>query len=111
MRLLGYLGALLLGALTALAAIAVHRSGLPWLTLAVVASIGAALVLRGTPWPRLASSYCLGWLVVFGIAIVGRPEGDYALASDLAGYTLTVVAFVLVLLGVASLPGRRRPRP
>ncbi len=111
MRVLAPLGTLVLGAVTALASIAVHRSGLLWLVLAVVVSIGVGLVLRGTAWPRLASTYCLGWLVLFGIAIVGRPEGDYALASDAAGYTLTVVAFVLVLLGVTALPGRRPPRP
>lgn len=111
MRLLGHLGALVLGALTALAAIAVHRSGPLWLGVAVMASFGAALLLRSTSRPRLAASYCLGWLVVFGIAVVGRPEGDYALASDLAGYSLTVLAFVLVVLGVTALPGRRPPRP
>jgi hypothetical protein len=110
-RVLAHLGALVLGALTALASIAVHRSGPFWLVLAVLASLGAVLVLRFTAWPRLASSYSLGWLVVFGLAVIGRPEGDYAIASDLAGYTLTVLAFGLVLLAVSALQGRRTPRP
>jgi hypothetical protein len=100
----------LLGVLVSLAALAVHRSGLGWLLLAAVTSLAAGWMLRATARPRLASSYCLGWLVVFGIAVLGRREGDYVLASDAAGYTLMGVAFALVVLAVSALPGRQARR-
>lgn len=95
--------AALVGAATAVAAIAVHRSGPAWLALAVTASLGAAWGLRSTGTPRLGAAYCLGWLVVLGLALAGRPEGDYVLAGDVAGYTLMATGFALVVLGITSL--------
>ena len=107
---MSHLGVAVLGVLASLAALVVHRSGTGWLVLAVGASVAAAWVLRGTSSPRLAATYSLGWLLVFGVAVTGRPEGDYVLADDLAGYSLMAVAFVLVALAVTALPGRRAPR-
>lgn len=95
--------AALVGAATAVAAVAVHRSGPGWLTLAVAASLGMAWALRTTGTPRLGSAYCLGWVGVFGVALAGRPEGDYAVAGDTAGYVMMVTGFALVVLGITSL--------
>ena len=95
--------AALIGMATAIAAIAVHRSGPAWLTLAVAASVGVAWGLRSTGTPRLGASYCLGWLVVLGFALAGRPEGDYVLAGDTAGYVMMATGFALVVLGITSL--------
>lgn len=108
---MSHVGAALAGALASVAALAVHRSGPGWLVLAVVVSLAAAWVLRGTPRPRLATTYAVGWLVVFGIALAGRREGDYVVAADLAGYTLMAAAFGLVVLAVTALPGRQARRP
>lgn len=107
---MSHVGALLVGALVSLAALAVHRAGLGWLVLAGVVSLAVAWWLRGTSRPLLAASYALGWLAVFGVAVLGRREGDYVLATDLAGYGLMGVAFVLVALTVSTLPGRRPRR-
>lgn len=104
---MSHTGAVLVGTLASLAALAVHRSGLGWLVLAGGVSLAAAWTLRRTARPLLAASYGLGWLVVFGIAVAGRREGDYVLATDVAGYGLTVVAFAMVALAVSALPGRR----
>lgn len=98
--------AAVVGAVTSLAALAVHRAGPPWFLLAVVGSLGVAWLLRSGDAPWTAAAYCAGWLLVFGIALAGRPEGDYVVAGDLRGYGLIVVAFVLVVLGATSL-GRR----
>lgn len=107
-----YGGAALVGAVTGVAALAVHRSGPGWLALAVTASLGPAWALRSTGTPRVGAAYCLGWLVVLGIALAGRPEGDYVVASDTAGYILMATGFVLVVLGVTSLGrGDVDPRP
>jgi hypothetical protein len=101
--------AAMVGAVTSLAALAVHRAGPAWLGLAVATSLGVAWVLRATEMPRLGAAYCLGWLAVFGIAVAGRAEGDYVVAGDLEGYLLMAVGFALVVLGITSL-GRGRGR-
>lgn len=102
--------AALIGAATAIAALAVHRSGPAWLVLAVAASVAVAWGLRSTGTPRLGAAYCVGWLVVLGFALAGRPEGDYVLAGDTAGYVMMATGFVLVVLGITSL-GRGGTRP
>lgn len=107
---MSHVGAGLVGALVSLCALAVHRSGPGWLVVAVVVSLGSAWVLRGAARPRLAASYALGWLVVFGVAVAGRAEGDYVLATDLAGYTMSVVALALVVVAVSVLPGTQPRR-
>ncbi len=112
-QLAGLLAALLLGGAVAVAAVAVHRQmvdALPWgVVLAVVASIGVGWGARRV-WPTrptLASAYGLGWLVVFGLALVGRPEGDYAIAADLRGYLLIGTALVMVAVTVGALAASR----
>lgn len=101
----------LLGGTAAIAALAVHRSGPLFLLLAVVASVATAYLFRATSHPRLAASYAGSWLLVVGVASVGRREGDYVLAADVAGYTLTGAAFLLVVIGVTSLKGGRQNDP
>ena len=105
-----HLGALLLGVAVGVCAVAVHRLsvlGLPLgLVLAVLATVVTALSLRRSEWPRTGATYCLGWLVVLGVVLTGRPEGDFALADDPAGYTLMAAGFLLVVLGIGALLAR-----
>lgn len=100
----------LLGLAVGPAAVMVHRlstAGLPTgAALAVLATLTTALALRFCRRPRLAASFCLGWVVAFGVFVAGRSEGDYAIASDVPGYTLMGVALVLVLVAVTSLGAR-----
>jgi hypothetical protein len=98
---------LVVGAAVGLASLAVHRSGPVWVTLAVGASLGTAGWLLADRPSRLAASYALGWLVVFGTAVLGRSEGDYVVATDLAGYLMSGTALGLVVLGVLAV-GRGR---
>jgi len=74
-----YVGALLLGGVVALAAVAVHRvdvRGLPvGLVLAVAASVATAWQLRRSAVPRTTAAYCLGWVAVVGVTLAGKPEG------------------------------------
>lgn len=95
--------AALIGMATGVAAIALHRSGPGWLTLAVAASLGVAWALRSGGTPRLGASYCVGWLVVLGFALAGRREGDYVVAGDTAGHVMMATGFALVVLGITSL--------
>lgn len=107
-------GALLLGGVVALAAVAVHRmaaAGVPvGLLLGGAASLGTAWHLRRSAVPRSAATYTLGWVAVLGVALAGKPEGDFAVAGDVQGYSLMVVGFLLAALGVTALlsgrPGR-----
>jgi hypothetical protein len=112
-HLVALLVALLLGGVVAVSAVAVHRQvadGLPWgVVLAVVASVAVGWGARRV-WPArptLASAYGLGWLVVFGLALVGRPEGDYAIAADARGYLLIGAALVMVAVTVGALAWSR----
>lgn len=107
--LLRHAGCVLLGVLVALGALAAHRSAPPWgLLLAVAASWAVPWRLLLSRWPRTAASYVVGWLAMLGLVVAGRPEGDYALAGDLAGYSLLAAGFVLVGVGVVALAGGRR---
>lgn len=108
-----HVGTFLLGAVVALACLAVHRrvAGpgqlVPWgVALAVAASWGAGWWLRGCRRPRLATSYALGWLAVFSAALLGRPEGDYVVAADLRGYALMATGLGVLVVAVAGLVGR-----
>jgi hypothetical protein len=108
-RPLPHLGSLLLGAAVALASVVVHRDAPPFgLVLSVVTTLAVPWWLTGSPWRGTAASYAVGWLATFAAAVAGRPEGDYAIAGDLEGYALMVTGFVLILIGIVSLAGRRR---
>jgi hypothetical protein len=60
--------------------------------------------------PRTGASYALGWLAVLIVVTLGRPEGDFALVSDLEGYALLFAGFPLVFVGVLSLAAGTAPR-
>jgi hypothetical protein len=113
MTVLRHVGCALLGAVVCLAAVAEHRSLFPWgLTLALVTTFAVPVWLMTTPTVALRStgaSYVAGWVLVLLGVLPGRPEGDYALASDPKGFSLLGAGFVLLGVGVVSLAlGRRR---
>jgi hypothetical protein len=109
--LLRHVGCLLLGVAVAVAAVAVHRSAFPaGLVLALVTTFAVPWRLIASTRPRTAASYVLGWLAVLVLVAFGRPEGDYALASDFEGYSLLVAGLPLLLVGIVSLAGGRGPR-
>lgn len=112
--LMWHLPVAVMGAAVGVAATAVHRLellalgvALPLgLALAVLTTFAVAVVLRRIAVPsRLATSYAVGWLVVFAVVLQGRPEGDYLVASDAVGYALMLTAAGVLALGL--LPGRR----
>lgn len=95
-------GCLLLGMLVVLCATSVHRTwyGLP---LGVATSVVLLLALR-PGWTR--TLYAVGWLGG-GLALVGeRGEGDTWFLADLPAYTMMGVAFVMVVVALATLPVR-----
>lgn len=112
MSLLGYALAFLLGVPTAIAAIAVHRS-----VAGLVLGLGTTLFVMWTlrQWlPRTATAFAAGWLLPLVLAVAGRPEGDYVVASDAYGWALIGSGFVVLVMGIVWGQARRqreRPRP
>ena len=112
MRLLLHAAAVLIGAAIAVAAVVVHRSvvlGIPYGVLLALATTLATMWALRDLLPGLAASCSAGWLMVFGFALFGKPEGDYVVATDLRGYAMIVGALVVVAVGVSSLARRRAP--
>ena len=97
----------LMGAAVGVAAVAVHRIfvvSLPLgLVLALLTTFAVAWSLHRIRVPsRLATSYAGGWVLAFAVALRGRPEGDFLVASDAVGYTLMAAAFAVIVVGVLS---------
>ncbi len=106
MTVLRHLGCVLLGAAVAAAALLVHRSAPPLgLLLALTVSVAVPWRLLRSRRSRTAGSYVVGWLAVCGVAVIGRPEGDYLIADDLQGWSLVGAGLVLVVVGVVSFAG------
>jgi hypothetical protein len=94
------------GAVTGVAAVAVHQR---WWSLALVVGAVTAtlLALPSRWWGRLP--FALGFVAVLGLAMTPRAEGDYLVPGNARGYALLVVGLLAFLIAVATLPRRGRP--
>lgn len=99
--------AVVVGAITGIASIALHEKSWPWLALAVAAPAATAVAL---PQGWLRSGFCLGWIGIAFLALQTRPEGDYVVLSNARGYTVFGFALVLMVGMVVTLPARRRSK-
>lgn len=94
---------LMAGLATGVLTVAVHDIG--WAMLLAVAT--ALLMLFAAPpgWgTRLP--FGIGFVLAVGVLAVPRPEGDYLLSNDVAGYLLIGVAVLVLTLSIATLPRR-----
>ncbi len=109
MRVAGAAVLLVAGAGTALATTALHQHwwGLLLGAVATLATLVAAGSWLADPLPVRAR---LGRLRRVGRPRRGR-EGDYAISSDGQGYALLMLAFVVLVYALVTLPrpGRRSP--
>lgn len=94
------------GAVSGIAGVAFHTRPWGWW----LAVIGTTAALVALPAGAARVGFGLGWLGVLGLASWGRPEGDWVIGQDLAGYGLLGVGLVHVVLITATLPGRRHDR-
>lgn len=95
----------LLGAATAVAAVAAHE--LWWGLPLTAATLAAVLVWVGPGWlTRLPLA--LGFVVVVLVAVPRRPEGDYLVSSDTRGYLFLLLTLLTLLAAVVTLPRPRR---
>ncbi|MBZ5740081.1 DUF6113 family protein [Nocardioides mangrovi] len=105
MRLLAAVGLLVVGAVTGIAAVAVHDR--VWgFVLAAAATVVTTLALPPGWWSRLA--FAIGWVAMVGWLTIPRPEGDYLISQDWQGYSVLGIALLLPIVAVGTLP---RPRP
>ncbi|HEX6149858.1 hypothetical protein [Nocardioides sp.] len=105
LRLATALVLLAAGLATAVAAVAVHEL---WWGLPVVALLAlAALAALGSGWStRLPAA--VGFAGGVAWAVPERPEGDYAIATSVRGYGLLLVALLVLLAALATLPRPHR---
>ncbi|QZY28480.1 hypothetical protein [Nocardioides coralli] len=92
---------LLVGAVTGVAAVAVHATwwGLPLVLVGLVAALAAV----GPGWlTRLP--FALGFAAAVGVAVVPRAEGDVAVSADAPGWSLLLVALAVAAVAVVTLP-------
>jgi len=100
-RVVAFVLLLAAGAVTGVAAVAVHQR---WWSLALVVGAVVATVLalpRGW-WTRLP--FALGFVAVLGVAMTPRAEGDYLIPGNVRGYALLAVGLAAFLIAVATLP-------
>lgn len=106
MRVIGLVLLLLAGAVTGVAAVAVHQR---WWSLALVVAAVTATVIalpRGW-WTR--PPFAVGFVAVLGLAMTPRAEGDYLIPGNARGYVLLAVGLATFLIAVVTLPRPRRP--
>lgn len=108
-RLLAGFAYLVAGAATGLAGAVVHASW--WgFALTAAASVAALVALPATLGGR--GVFALGWVVLVGLAVLGRPEGDYAVSQDLWGIGLLGLVLLVAVVGVVTVAtSGRRPAP
>lgn len=99
---------LLTGAVTGLATVAVHQVW--WGMLLAVAGTLLALRALAPGWPTRLP-FALGWAGLVGWVAPTRPEGDFVLSSDPGGYGVLLLAAVVLVWSLATLPRPGRALP
>lgn len=100
------LGLLVAGALTGVAAVALHTRGWGFALTALATLLGLAALPPG--WSTRVA-FALGWeVVVLRAGLATGPGGDVVVSADLAGYALLLLALVVALAAVLTLAARRR---
>lgn len=101
MRVAWALALLAAGAGTALVTVLLHQ--LWWgLVLGAAATLAVLVAVGRGWWTRLP--FGLGWVAFVAWVVPARPEGDYVVSSDPAGYTLLGLALLVLVGSVATLP-------
>lgn len=94
-------GLFLAGAATGVAVVALHP--LWWgLLLGAVAVVSATVALPAGWWTRLP--FGAGFALATVVFAVGRPEGDFVVSADFAGYALIGLVLVVLVLSLVTLP-------
>lgn len=106
-RVVALVALLLVGAVTGVAAVAVHQR---WWSLALAVAAVAATMLALPPGWSTRLPFALGLVAVLGLAMTPRGEGDYLIPANARGYALLGVGFLGLLFAITTLPRPRLPR-
>lgn len=90
-----------LGAASGLASVAVHDKSWLWFVLALAAPLATTIAVAAG---LLRVAFVAGWFGVLMLAVLGRPEGDYAISSNVRGYSLLGAGLLILALAVATIP-------
>ena len=92
---------LMAGLATGVAAVAVHEI---WWGLVLSTATTLLLLFAAPPgwWTRLP--FGVGYVAAVALLAVPRPEGDYLISNDPAGYFLLGTTLVVLTVSVATLP-------
>lgn len=104
-RLAGTVGCVLLGLVTAVAAVLLHHSGWGWWLLALAAPLSVTLALPAGAW-RIA--YAVPFTVLAWLASFPRPEGDYLVTATPSGYGFLFGSLVLLGIALVTMPRMNR---
>lgn len=96
---------LLLGLLTAVAAVLVHGAGWGWLLLALGAPLAVAVAL---PPGGRRLAHAAPFTVVSWASSIQRPEGDYLVQATPGGYGFLFGALALLGFAVLTMPRMKR---
>lgn len=90
------------GALTALPAVALHQ----WWWGLAVGLLTPVVFLAALPGGAARVGYVVGWSAVVGVLAGTRPEGDYLVPATVPGYVLLVATAVFVVVALVTVPAR-----
>ncbi|MCW2764318.1 MAG: hypothetical protein JWO11_277 [Nocardioides sp.] len=92
---------LVIGAAVGLATVALHE--LSWGLPLAAAAVGLTMfALPAGWWTRLP--FAIGLVGLVGWLTIPRPEGDYAIGSDVPGYVLISLGVAVIVAAVTTLP-------
>lgn len=101
------LAVLVIGAVTAIASVAVHDGNWAWFVLALAAPAAATVAL---PAGWLRFGFVIGWVVMVLVVVQGTAAGSWAISADLRGYLFLAGGLLLMVAAIVSAPvGARRP--
>ena len=99
---------LVLGAVSAVAVVALH--GLWWGLALATGAVLATLVALAPGWSTRLS-YAVGFCLVVARLSVARAEGDFMVAGDPRGYLVLLLTLVVGVAAVVTLPRPGRGGP
>ena len=97
-----------LGAASGLASVAVHDRSWPWFVLAAAAPLATTIAVASG---LLRFAFVAGWFGLLMLAVLGRPEGDFAIRSTERGYALLGAGLLLLVLAMATIRPPVRTSP
>lgn len=99
LRVASAVALLVVGGGAGLAAVLLHQRG--WgLALGLLTALTTTIALPPGWWSRLP--FMLGWMAAVLVGLKPRPEGDYLIPADAAGYLLLGGSFGVLLLALAT---------